>query len=116
MAASSFPKSVRLATGKDFTRVFEKPRKVRANGFTFYLRENDMGQARLGLAVPKKAVRLAVDRNRIKRLVRESFRQQSGLGSVDIVFLAYKGIDERTNHDIMSALNQAWIQVAKIYA
>lgn len=110
-----FPKSARLANAKEFKRVFEKPRKINAGGFSLYVRENSLSYARLGLAVPKKAVKLAVGRNRIKRLVRESFRQRDSLGAVDIVFLAYKGIDERSNHDIMCALDQAWQRVVKIY-
>lgn len=47
------------------------------------------GQARLGLAISKKQARRAVDRNRLKRVVRETFRQhRARLPGTDIVVLA----------------------------
>jgi len=106
-----FPKSVRLCSAAEFKNVFEKPRKINSAGFSLYVRTNQLQYSRLGLAIPKKAVKLASSRNRLKRLVRESFRHHRDLGSVDIVFLAYKGVDERTNQDIMCALEQAWRRV-----
>lgn len=48
------------------------------------VRGNDVGVARLGMIVAKKVLRRAVDRNRAKRVVRESFRRQS-LEAVDVV-------------------------------
>ena len=47
--------------------------------------------ARLGLAVPKKAVPLSVERNRIKRQCRECFRQRRDLPSGDYVLVAQAG-------------------------
>lgn len=48
--------------------------------------------ARLGLAVSRKVSKSAVQRNRIKRLVRESFRKHSaGLPPLDIVVMARPG-------------------------
>ena len=45
---------------------------------------NDLGMTRLGLIVAKKVLRRAVDRNRAKRVIRESFRRQS-LPALDVV-------------------------------
>ena len=109
-----FPKTVRLLSALEFKRVFEKPLKIKGNGFSFFVRENGLPHPRLGLAIPKKAVKLSVGRNRIKRLVRESFRHhQHQLIGVDIVFLAYKGVDVQPNNDMMCALIKAWQRVAK---
>ena len=47
--------------------------------------DNDLGLARLGLVVGKRMLRRAVDRNRAKRVIRESFRQAGGLPAMDIV-------------------------------
>ncbi len=48
-----------------------------------------VGRARLGLAISKKQVRRAVDRNRLKRLIRETFRcHKDQLVSVDLVVMA----------------------------
>jgi len=47
---------------------------------------NDVGWARLGVVVPKRAVRLAVGRNRVKRWAREAFRvHQHRLPAQDVV-------------------------------
>ena len=52
---------------------------------------SEQPQARLGIVVAKRNVKLAVDRNRLKRLVRESFRQQQEhLGGLDIVVIIKK--------------------------
>ena len=39
------------------------------------LGENIFGQGRIAIAVPKRILKLAVDRNRVKRVIREQFRQ-----------------------------------------
>ena len=54
-----------------------------------------MRDARLGLVVGKKGNRTAVRRNRIKRMVRELFRQQSGtLCGYDIVVQVFAEIED----------------------
>ncbi len=48
---------------------------------------NSLNHARLGMTVPKKTAKLAVERNRLKRLSREVFRsQQERLPAVDLLF------------------------------
>jgi len=50
------------------------------------LRANPLGVPRLGLIVPKRVFPRAVDRNRMKRVLRELFRAaQARLGSRDIL-------------------------------
>jgi ribonuclease P protein component len=47
------------------------------------------GDARLGLAIARKQVRRAVDRNRLKRIARECFRKQrDALHGIDLVVMA----------------------------
>ena len=52
------------------------------------------GEARLGLVVGKKQLKRAVDRNRVKRIVRENFRlQRANLPAFDLVIrLAVKPV------------------------
>ena len=59
-----------------------------------------MPHCRLGLVIAKKNVRLAVQRNRIKRLLRESFRAHHGSQGIDIVVLARRGLDNIDNPEL----------------
>lgn len=84
-----FPKSARLLDADDFRSVFRRGRRTQTPYFTIIHIQNSKGQARLGLAVAKKNLQRAVDRNRVKRIIREWFRlQQAQLPDVDIVVQA----------------------------
>ena len=55
-------------------------------GFTFFFASRPSGPARLGILISRKHAPLATDRNRIKRCIREAFRQaQDALGSIDLL-------------------------------
>jgi len=66
----------RLSRSRDFDAVYRHGRSVSTRFLTLYwfAREEDGGEPRLGLSVPKKAVAGAVARNRIKRRLRELWR------------------------------------------
>jgi ribonuclease P protein component len=66
----------RLSRSRDFDAVYRRGRSVSTRFLTLYwfAREEDEGDPRLGLSVPKKAVAGAVARNRIKRRLRELWR------------------------------------------
>lgn len=104
-----FPRQARLTTKQDFTRVFDQASRFSHGGFTSLARSNTLGHARLGLAVAKRNVRLATGRNRIKRLVREGFRQHlDHLCGVDIIFLVRPGVADRGNRALHEALERHW--------
>lgn len=72
-------------------------------------RENGQAEARLGLAIAKKCARRAVDRNRLKRIARESFRtHRHTLPGVDIVVLCSNGATGMPNQKLDMLLEQAW--------
>jgi ribonuclease P protein component len=58
----------------DFAAVLKHGRALRGSGVSIHVRENLTNQSRLGLIVPKRILKLAVDRNRAKRVFREWFR------------------------------------------
>jgi len=70
--------------------------------------------ARVGLVVAKKNVRKAVDRNRIKRLIRESFRHHlPELPSLDIVVLVRKEAAQADNGQLLMALDKLWSRLIR---
>ena len=82
----SFTRRQRLVDAAQFKRVFRSNDRVGDHYWTVLYRANELDVARLGMAVAKKRVKRAVDRNRLKRLVRESFRY-ADLPCVDIVVM-----------------------------
>lgn len=75
-------------------------------------RPNTLDHARLGLAVGVKAAGNAVNRNRIKRVVRESFRQrQQELPAVDLVVNARPAAGKATNAEITASVAVLWSRI-----
>ena len=70
---------------------------------------NHRNQSRVGIVVSKKNIPKAVKRNRVKRLVRESFRgNKSQIPNLDVVVLIRRGIDDLPNVKITSKLDSLW--------
>ncbi len=74
MKRLSFPKKRRLASNRQFKAVLDHGRRVGNSLLTLYVAPNDCGYPRLGVSVGKSSG-AAVVRNRLKRLLREAFRQ-----------------------------------------
>lgn len=70
----TFPRSARLLTGADYSCVFKKNQRFSDRYWTILVHENPAQASKLGLAIAKKRAKRAVDRNKIKRIARESYR------------------------------------------
>ena len=107
---SRFSKARRLLTARDYSRVFDGVEAKASHRHLLLLaRQNDEPWHRLGLVIAKKNVRLAVQRNRVKRIVREFFRHQATDGpGLDVVFLARRGVDQLENEELSTILQQQW--------
>ena len=68
------PKEARLAKRAEFLRVYESGSRIEGRFMTVFLLPNNKGRQRVGITATKKAIGKAHDRNRAKRLLRESFR------------------------------------------
>ena len=112
-----FPRNVRLTRGVEFQRVFQQGKRLLANGVNARAAANGMGFPRLGMAIAKKALRRAHERNRIKRLVRESFRHhQANLPAVDIVVMCRHEVLTMSNAEIFQQLEGLWLRLHKLYS
>lgn len=109
MTGARFPRRARLTRTADFRAVFSDNVRSSGGDMTVLARKNDLGYPRLGLAVSRRAVRRAVDRNRLKRLVRESFRRHAAcLQPMDYVVLARSGLERRDPAGIARSLARHW--------
>jgi len=113
----NFSRLYRLSSPAEFRRVFQQAKRSGDRFFTVLWRSNDLASPRIGFAIAKKRISLAVGRNRIRRIARESFRQQRGtLAGVDIVLLAQSGADKASNKQLLKSLERHWenIRVATV--
>jgi len=109
-----FTKNNRLLDAAAFGRVFDKATRSRDKLFTVLCRRNQTSNSRLGLAISKKHCRRATARNRIKRIIRESFRQQQALLSgLDVVVINQPGAALATRQEIADSLDKHWQRCSK---
>jgi ribonuclease P protein component len=108
-----FPQIKRILKPDDYRRVFNENTRSADKLFSVLARPNGLQHARLGLAISKKQCRRAVDRNRMKRLIRESFRlNQELLAGLDLVVLSRSCKRSLNNRDYFVSLSRHWQNLA----
>lgn len=124
MAAQSFPRTARLTRPADFQRVFRRPVVSSDACFRVLACRGQTPVPRLGLAVSRRVERTAVGRNRIKRIVRESFRHRfaplNGESNgelagppLDFVVLPRPGCATISNARLFRSLDAHWTRLVK---
>ena len=112
--ALTLPAQRRLRRKADFDAAYARGRRF-GNGFfgvTAY--ENDKGGPRIGLAVAVRAAGGGVERNRIRRLIRESFRiHQHELPSVDLIVSARARVKDAARTELRASLAELWKKVSE---
>jgi ribonuclease P protein component len=103
---ASFPKTARLRQRADFARVFEGGRRIASPALALHWLAAP--QARLGIAVSRKADPHAVGRNRIKRVLRDAFRAcRAQLPPADYVVVARNAASTLDNAGLRQAFLEA---------
>jgi ribonuclease P protein component len=112
-----FGAELRLRSKLQFDAIYASGRRLDDRFFGMRVRPNGLGHPRVGLAVAVKTAGNAVHRNRLRRLIRESFRlAQCGLPAVDIVVAAKFPATEALPTTLRASLATLWQRVASTCA
>lgn len=121
-----FDKTKRLLNPAEFKVVFDTPvKKIHSTHFLLFVANTGQTHARLGLAITKKKLKKAVDRNLVKRHTRELFRlNQHNLPPLDCVLIVKSGafvgnkkqkVDKHTSLAILKTeLDEIFAKLIKI--
>ena len=117
LGPESFPRRARLTDPSHYQQVFKTGRRGRHPLIGVVALANNLGYPRLGLAVSRKVSRKAVIRNRIKRVLRETFRrEQRRLTAVDFVVVAYPEAALASHDELANALLQLSQKMCRVCA
>lgn len=108
----SYSRRYRLTAKHEVQSVFDaKPKKVSRQYLLVLYTPNQLSYARLGIIAGKQYLRHAVDRNRVRRVIRESFRHaRAALKGLDLIVMIRSGcssVDTKTLRSDIDQLLQA---------
>jgi ribonuclease P protein component len=110
----TLPTQRRLRRKSDFEAAYARGRRFGNGFFAVTAKPNDIGGPRLGLAVSVKNAGGSVERNRLRRTIRESFRlHQHDLPAVDIVVSARGRARDATGAELRANLLPLWKKVTE---
>jgi ribonuclease P protein component len=105
----SFPRNHRLVSKAEFKSIFDDSLKVTQKHLLALFKPNTKSNARLGVIVGKRVANHAVARNKIKRIIRESFRaNQDQLKGIDIVIIARHQCDSLDKIQLREGIETLW--------
>jgi len=112
IARLTFPPSRRLRRKYEFDTVHSGGKRISDRFFGIVAAPNDLNAPRLGMAVGLKASGNSVRRNRVRRLIRESFRlHQTELPAVDLVVSARATTRDAGAAELRASLEALWQKV-----
>jgi ribonuclease P protein component len=115
MARLRFPRAARLLDKAQFDAVFAARRRQHSPLFLLHVAPAAHDVARLGLAIAKRVVPLASERNRLKRIARESFRHlHATLPAFDLVLVAKNTAAAQTARALRSDLDTLFSGLAAL--
>ena len=108
------PRQAKLVKTDDFSSVFNLRKRIANKHLVMRYRLNDKKGARLGLIVAKKMAKLAVQRNYMRRVLRELFRlNQHQLPAMDVVIQVQKVFEKPDFIEVKQAFNDLCVVLRK---
>lgn len=112
-----FGAELRLRSKLQFDAIYAGGKRIDDRFFGLRVKSNGLAHPRIGLAVAVKTAGSGVERNRVRRLIRESFRlAQHTLPAVDIVVAAKFPAREAPAATLRASLATLWQRVASTCA
>ena len=109
----TLPAQKRIRRKSDFDATYAKGRRFGNGFFGVTAAPNETGVPRIGLAVAIRIAGGGVQRNRIRRIIRESFRlHQHGLPAVDLIVSVRDRARSATGAELRESLSALWKSVA----
>jgi ribonuclease P protein component len=109
----TLPAQRRLRRKRDFDAAYARGRRLGDGFFSVTVMDNKLDAPRLGLAVAVRVAGGGVARNRIRRIIRESFRlHQREIPSVDLVVGARARVKGAPAKALHASLESLWKEVA----
>lgn len=115
IANKRFSNQLRLKKASEYQAIFKTGKKLTSPYFSIINKANQLSHSRLGIIVSKKSARKAVDRNRIKRIIRESFRlSYQFFPALDLIVVVYPSVMTIKNKQLFIELQQRWLKLATV--
>ena len=108
-----FRTASRLKRPEEYKKVFASKRRSGDKYFLVLASSNKLGRSRLGLAVPKKHIHSAVERNRLKRIIRESFRLKQKISAGNDIVVVVRNKIDVNKKGIEPTLARHWNNIIK---
>ena len=109
MATFGLPRRARLLRQADFAALRGASERLSTRSFVAEYRPNSGNDARLGIAISRRVSKRAVVRNRIRRVIRESYRlHRAGLPRLDILLIARMQAADTANPLLRADLESIW--------
>ena len=99
----------RLKSSSDFKQVFKQAQKTSGKNLLILWKPTQFATSRLGIIASKRVSKLAVSRNRIKRIIRDSFRQQKNqFERLDVIVIAKQPCTKLSKTELRKETDNLW--------